>query len=81
MPPFSWGIGVEDLTYYVELGEKIVDSEIALRNRMTRHLPHNEDAGMTLEMVKNARMSRAYIIDRLFQHRIASMRDLKDKEK
>jgi len=29
-------------------------------------------------MVKNARMCRAYIIDRLFQHRVAGMKDLKE---
>jgi DNA-binding transcriptional MerR regulator len=75
------GVKIADLTYYVELGEKIVDHEMALRRRLTHHLPEAEDAAMTIEMVKNARMSRAYIIDRLFQHRVASMQDLKDEEK
>jgi predicted DNA-binding transcriptional regulator AlpA len=77
---FSRGLRTEDLTYYVEFGEKIVDHEMALRQRMTRHLPYKEDASLTMEMVKNARMSRAYIVDRLFQHRVASMPDLKEKE-
>ena len=79
---FSWGIRVRDLTYYVELGDKIVDHEVALRGRITHHLPYGEDAAMTLGMVKNARMSRAYIIERLFQHRVAAMRDIKgDKQR
>lgn len=77
---FSWGLRIEDVTYYVELGEKIVDHEVALKRRITHHLSYSEDAALTREMVKNARMSRAYIIDRLFQHRIAAMRDLKDDE-
>ena len=77
---FSWGLRIEDVTYYVELGEKIVDHEAALKRRLTHHLSYAEDAALTMEMVKNARMSRAYIIDRLFQHRIAAMRDLKDEE-
>ena len=77
---FSWGIRVSDLTYYVELGKKIVDHEFALRGRVTHHLPYGEDAAMTLGMVKNARMSRAYIIERLFQHRVAAMRDIKGEE-
>jgi hypothetical protein len=47
---------------------------------MTGHLPDEEDAALTIEMVKSARMCRAYIIDRLFQHRVAAMRDLKDEE-
>jgi hypothetical protein len=71
---------MEDIKYYVELGEKIVDQEMALRRRMTGHLPDEEDAALTIEMVKSARMCRAYIIDRLFQHRVAAMRDLKDEE-
>jgi DNA-binding transcriptional MerR regulator len=76
---FSRGLRIEEVTYYVELGEKIVDHEMALRSRMTRHLSYKEDASLTMEMVKNARMSRAYIIDRLFQHRVAGMPDLKEK--
>ena len=72
------GIGIEDVRYYVELGEKIVDQEMALRRRLTHHLPYAQDAALTIEMVKHARMSRAYIIDRLFQHRVANMPDLKE---
>jgi hypothetical protein len=30
-------------------------------------------------MVKNARMCRAYVIDRLFQHRVAAMKSLKEQ--
>jgi hypothetical protein len=33
-----------------------------------------------MELVKAARMTRAYIIDRLFQRRISAMRDLKEGE-
>jgi DNA-binding transcriptional MerR regulator len=72
------GIRAEDLSYYAELGEKIVDREMALRSRMTGRLPYPQDAAATTRMVKNARMCRAYIIDRLFQLRVAAMKDLKD---
>jgi hypothetical protein len=75
---FSWGIRIEDLTYYVTLGEQIVDHEFDLKRKMTHHLPFEEDVTITLGMVKNVRMSRAYIFDRLFQYRVAAMRDLKD---
>ena len=75
------GVRIADLTYYVDLGEKIVDHEMALRRRLTHYLHEAEDAAMTIELVKNARMSRAYIIDRLFQHRVAAMQHLKDEEK
>ena len=74
---FSRGLRVTDVHYYVELGEKIVDYEMALRRRMTHHLPPDQDAALTLEMVKNARMCRSYVLDRLFQNRVARMRDLK----
>lgn len=74
------GIGIEDFSYYIELGEKIVDREMALRRRLTHHLPYEQDAALTIELVKNARMSRAYIIDRLFQHRVAKMPDLKEAQ-
>lgn len=77
---FSWGLRVKDLTYYVKLGEKIVDHEMALRGRTTHGLSDSMDAALTMEMVKNARVSRAYIIDRLFQHRLAGMKDMKDVE-
>jgi DNA-binding transcriptional MerR regulator len=76
---FNFGIRARDLAYYAELGEKIVDREMELRNRMTGHLPYQEDAAATTQMVGNARMCRAYIIDRLFQHRVAAMKDLKDQ--
>lgn len=72
------GVRVEDLAYYVEFGEKIIDHEMALRSRMTGSLPYSQDAARTIEMVKDARKCRSYIIDRLFQHRVASMRDFKE---
>jgi len=76
---FARGLKMEDALYYVELGEQIVDHEMALRRRMTHHLPLDQDAAVTMEMVKNARMCRAYILDRLFQDRVARMRDLKEE--
>jgi DNA-binding transcriptional MerR regulator len=75
---FNFGIRVTDLSYYAELGKKIVDREMALRSRMTGSLPYQKDAAATIQMVKNARICRAYVIDRLFQHRVAAMKDLKD---
>lgn len=71
------GIRAADLSYYAELGEKIVDREMQLRNRITGRLPYREDASATIAMVKNARMCRAYVIDRLFQRRVAAMKNLK----
>jgi DNA-binding transcriptional MerR regulator len=75
-----YGLRGEDMREYVELCEKIVDHEMAVRKRLTHHLPYDKDAALTIELVKSARMMRAYIIDRLFQHRVAEMRNLKDIE-
>jgi hypothetical protein len=61
------------------LGEKIVDQEMALRNQMTGRLPYQQDAAATTKMAKNARMCWAYVIERLFQHRVAAMKFLKDQ--
>jgi DNA-binding transcriptional MerR regulator len=74
------GLGSEEMSEYVALCEKIVDHEMAVRKRLTHHLPYEEDAALTIELVKSARMMRAYIIDRLFQSRVAAMNDLKDSE-
>lgn len=76
---FGLGIRAEELSYYAELGEKIVDREMALRTKTTGALPYSEDAAATTRMVKNARMCRSYVIDRLFQQRVATMKDLKDQ--
>ena len=76
----TFGLRSEDMTEYVALCEKIVDHEMAVRKRLTHHLPYDEDAALTIELVKSARMMRAYIIDRLFQGRVAAMNDLKDSE-
>jgi DNA-binding transcriptional MerR regulator len=76
---FNFGIRVSDLSYYADLGEKIVDQEMALHNQMTGRLPYQQDAAATTNMVKSARMCRAYVIDRLFQHRVAAMKSLKEQ--
>ncbi len=72
------GLTVEDFTFYPKLGKKIVDEEMALRRRLTHHLPEEADAEQTLRLVQAARATRSYIIDRLFQKRVAAAASLKD---
>ncbi len=74
----AFGLNSTDMADYVALCEKIVDYEMAVRKRFTHHLPYDQDATLTIELVKSARMMRAYLIDRLFQRRVAAMKDLKD---
>ncbi|MBF0498388.1 MAG: MerR family transcriptional regulator [Deltaproteobacteria bacterium] len=72
------GLDISDLTFYPAMGKEIVDHEMRLRSRLTRHLPDDQDAAFTKQMVINARTLRGYIIDRLFQRRVAAAIDLKD---
>lgn len=74
------GVGPGDLAFYHRLGSKIVDEEMALRSRITKDLPPAADAEVTLALTKAARATRGYVIDRLFQHRVAGARHLKDEE-
>ena len=74
------GVGPEDLAFYHRLGVRIVDQEMALRLRITKDLPPAADAEVTLALTKAARAMRGYVIDRLFQHRVAGARHLKDEE-
>ena len=74
---FNWGLQPEDLTFYVDLAEQIIAQEFALRRRVTTNLPVDQEAAVTLQLLDNARISRAYIIERLFQERVAEMKDLK----
>ena len=77
----AFGLRHEDMAEYISLCEKIVDHEMAVRKRLTHHLPYDQDAALTIELVKSARMMRAYLIDRLFQQRVAAMKDLKNAER
>ena len=66
----AFGLGSENMTKYVDLCEKVLDHEMAVRKRLSQLLPHDEDAALTIELVKSARIMRVHIIDRLFQSRV-----------
>ncbi|MBF0496152.1 MAG: MerR family transcriptional regulator [Deltaproteobacteria bacterium] len=72
------GLDISDLAFYPAMGKEIVDHEMRLRSRLTRHLPDDQDAAITKQMVIDARTLRSYVIDRLFQHRVAAAIDLKN---
>lgn len=75
---FAMGIRVSDLNFYAEAARLIVDQEMQLRQRLTAHLPEQEDVELTSRLVLGARAVRSYVIDRLFQQRVAANQDLKD---
>ena len=74
------GTRAVDLSFYVELGEAIVAAELALRNRATGRRPPAKDAAATTRLLKLARMCRAYVVDRIFQLRVAALKTLTDEE-
>ncbi|KMY67960.1 hypothetical protein AAU61_08955 [Desulfocarbo indianensis] len=74
------GVEAEDLTFYPKLARQIVDQEMGLRHRLTHDLSAEQDAARTAIMVQAARAMRGYVIDRIFQLRIAAASYLKDPE-
>jgi DNA-binding transcriptional MerR regulator len=68
------GLSPEDCSYYPRLAAEIVDHEMAVRRRLTVGLPFEQDAALTMELTRAARSMRAYVIDRVFQHRVMAMK-------
>lgn len=75
---FAMGAKVADLAFYAEAANMIVDKEMQMRRRLTAHLPEAQDAELTMRLVLGARAVRNYVIDRTFQQRVASSKNLKD---
>ena len=73
------GLTPGDGRFYHRLAAEIVDQEMALRERLTSHLPLEQNAILTLELTRAARALRAYVIDRVFQHRVIALRALQEK--
>lgn len=72
------GLTVDDIGYYHELGSAMVEREMALREKVMAGLPPAQRGQVTLNMVRAARAMRGYVIDRLFQHRVARAQGIKD---
>jgi DNA-binding transcriptional MerR regulator len=76
---FAFGLGASDLAFYVAAAKNLVDHEMELRQRLTRHLPDEQDAVVTRQLTEGARALRDYVFDRVFQHRIMAASGLKDE--
>lgn len=74
------GIDPADMSYYAEIGEKIVDAEMRVRAKYTAHLPDEQDAEFSLRMLQAGKVLRTYVLDRLFMQRVAASASLKDKD-
>ncbi len=72
------GSGPADLAFYGEIASDLSKKEIAFRQKLTRDLPFDKDAAITLELSRNVRVLRGYVMDRAFQLRLLSVKGLKD---
>jgi DNA-binding transcriptional MerR regulator len=66
----DFGQDIKSLGFYVELGEAIVDKEMALRKKAVQGRSTKENIKITTEISKMADFLRTYIIRRIFQRRI-----------
>ena len=77
---FNMGLSADDLIFYAESAGKIVDGEMALRHKLTGHMPEEENVRATMGLVRAARTIRNYVLDRSFQARVSSFKDLKGED-
>lgn len=64
------GITPDDISFYIESAKTIVSHEMQIHERLTKGLPQDRQAEITLSITRLARSFRAYIIDRVFLHHI-----------
>lgn len=69
------GLTLKDAAFYPRWAQKIVQEELALRERFTAQMPLEQKMAVTLDLTRVARSLRAYVIDRLFQLQIMTRRD------
>ena len=75
---FAIGLKAADLAFYRKIAKELVHEEMRLRERVTGHLHDDEDARVNTGLTRGARVLRNYVIDRVFQQRVAAARSLKD---
>lgn len=68
------GLTPRDLSFYARFGQEIVEREMKLRQRMIRRLELPANIKVTMQMVRGARATRAYVIDRIFQEQVEASR-------
>jgi DNA-binding transcriptional MerR regulator len=67
------GIDINDMTFYIEHGEKIVEQELKLRKKIVAGKSKNENIKITVTLSEQADELRGYILRRLFQSRVKEM--------
>ena len=76
---FAMGLQASDLAFYASIAKEVVDQEMRLRRRLTGHMPEGQDAQVTAQLTRGARVLRNYVIDRVFQRRVAAATTLQDE--
>jgi len=76
---FDMGMTIQDIAFYPDIADIVVEKEIALRQKYTHSLSFEKDAAMTLELTRMARALRAYVIDRIMQKRLIHFKGLKNQ--
>ncbi len=66
----DFGQDIQELKFYVELGNQIVEQEIMLRKKAVQGKSTQENIKMTTEISKMADFLRSYIMKRLFQRKV-----------
>ncbi|MCU0564406.1 MAG: MerR family transcriptional regulator [Desulfobacterales bacterium] len=72
------GLRPRDLSVYAEIGETIAAAEMALRTRLAGRRSTDADAAARLNAL--AYLCRTYVVDRIFQERIAAMKSVPEEE-
>jgi len=66
----DFGQDIEEMKFYVDLGNQIVENEIRLRRKAVQEKSHQENIKITTEISRMADFLRSYIMKRLFQRRV-----------
>jgi DNA-binding transcriptional MerR regulator len=72
------GLNPEDWTFINQLGQPIIDQQLAYRYGQTKDLPFDEDTMLTKEIATIHWAVTPYILKRIMQRRLIKLRGLKD---
>jgi hypothetical protein len=64
------GLDLDDLAFFVELGQKIVEREMDLRRKIVAGRSIKENIAITAEISRSGDFFREYILRRLFQRQV-----------
>ncbi|MBU0515313.1 MAG: MerR family transcriptional regulator [Proteobacteria bacterium] len=72
------GLNPEQWSFLNQLGQPIIDQQLAYRYRQTKDLPFDEDTVLTKEIATFMWAVTPYILERIMQRRLIKIRGLKD---